>query len=70
MFVKVIINKIVRTEKVGVIQTPKVCFEKGDIPHPIMTRTHRRNEDLPLIHYIIREKLKIENNLYVACETI
>jgi hypothetical protein len=50
MFVKVIIKKIVRTEKVGVIQTPKVCFEKGDIPHPIMTRTRRRNKDLPLIH--------------------
>ena len=56
MFVKVIIKKIVRTEKVGVIQTPKVCFEKGDIPHPIMTRTRGRNEDLPLIHYITRQE--------------
>ena len=52
MFVKLIIKKIVRTEKVGIIPTPQVSLDKGDIPHPIMTRTRRRNENIPPNTYI------------------
>ena len=42
MFVKVIIKKIVRTEKVGVIQTQNVCFEKGDISHPLHDKNTKK----------------------------